>query len=394
MQCDLAKICDRHQIPRPPAGHWAKKRYGKSVEQTSLSAVEDDQLETIEISACDRIDGPQIADPEIAELILAESQPAQQIIVTDRLQLRHPFVQATRESLKRNKLNDYGRVQQDWQMPEARFEVQVSRQNVSRALRILQAMTTAMEGRGYALKARPKPAHHTKNWEPYFEVLGEPFRVTLREKSTRSKRKPDPTKNDLWYRAQYEYTPTGNLELFLNYDSYSNDGTVRDAKNTRLEERLNTVIGFMLQTVDARRVQAERLKVAAAAKAERKRIAVEEEVDRRSDSVRIDRLRNLAMQWETFQRYKAFIDAVRCEVNALPVADQETLKWLSWADEFLLKVDPIAGGANLPTYSLSEYDRENLRQKCKADWIEYSERFRSSGSQQATSQSYGPSQPR
>ena len=390
----LAKICDRHQIPRPAAGHWSKKRHGKAVEQTPLAEIDDDKLQTIEISVWDRVDGPCTADPVIAELILAESDPAQQITVNDRLQLRHPFVKATQESLKRGDLNDYGRVQQNWPVTDPQFEVQVSRENVSRALRILQALTTAMEGRGYALKAGPKPAYRTKNWEPYFEVLGEQFRVTLREKSTRSRRKPDPAKDGRWYGSQYEYTPTGNMELFINFGSYSNDGAVRDTKNTRLEERLNSVVSSMLQRVDTRRVQAERARIAAVAKAERKKVAVEEEIERRSDSARIERLRNLLQQWETFQRYRAFVDVVRGEIDAMPVADRETSYWLNWADQFLDQIDPLAGGANLPTYSLSEDEREHLRRECEADWSDYSETFRRSDRQSGYSRPTTPGKPR
>jgi hypothetical protein len=32
----LAKICDRHDIPRPGRGYWAKKEHGKPVEHTPL----------------------------------------------------------------------------------------------------------------------------------------------------------------------------------------------------------------------------------------------------------------------------------------------------------------------------------------------------------------------
>lgn len=150
----------------------------------------------------------------------------------------------------------------------------------------------------------------------------------------------------------------------------------------------------MLQRVDTRRVQAERARVAAAAKAERKKVAVEEEIERRSDSARVERLRNLVQRWETFQRYRTFVDAVRGEIDALPVADQETLDWLNWADQCLYLIDPLAGGANLPTYSLSEDEREYLRRECEADWSDYSETFRQTDRQSGYSRPTTPRKPR
>ena len=44
----LAKKCKKHDIPRPPAGYWAKLEYGKSVEKTPLPSIADPALEVIE----------------------------------------------------------------------------------------------------------------------------------------------------------------------------------------------------------------------------------------------------------------------------------------------------------------------------------------------------------
>lgn len=32
----VAKACDRHDVPRPPTGHWQKLTYGKPTEQPPL----------------------------------------------------------------------------------------------------------------------------------------------------------------------------------------------------------------------------------------------------------------------------------------------------------------------------------------------------------------------
>lgn len=55
----LAKVCDRHRVPRPPRGYWAKKEAGKKVKQTIFVEVDDPLLDRISIDAAhDKIPAP------------------------------------------------------------------------------------------------------------------------------------------------------------------------------------------------------------------------------------------------------------------------------------------------------------------------------------------------
>jgi hypothetical protein len=45
----LTKICDRHRVPTPPRGYWAKKDAGKPVKQIIFTQVDDPFLDRIEI---------------------------------------------------------------------------------------------------------------------------------------------------------------------------------------------------------------------------------------------------------------------------------------------------------------------------------------------------------
>ncbi len=45
----LAKICKRHQIPRPPRGYWAKLSHGKRVRRARLPDLDDEALQEIRI---------------------------------------------------------------------------------------------------------------------------------------------------------------------------------------------------------------------------------------------------------------------------------------------------------------------------------------------------------
>ena len=367
----LAKLCEKHQIPRPAQGHWMRKRHGKRVRRTPLHAIDDDRLNTITISPVERDAGPNIADSQIAQLIQQESEPERAISVSEHTQIRHPFVRATKEALKGRRPDDYGRVSPNWQYSGSHFDVQVSPQNVSRALRILQCLTSALEARGYKLRVDGRDSRH-----PHFAVLGEQFQVAVRESSKRSDRQQDDSKRDRWFSHRYEYKPTGVLELCINYGTYSSDARLRDTIRKPLEGRLNEAIIAMLRTVDRRRQRAELDRIEATKKAERKRIAVEQEIGRRSDSARIERLKQLAQAWGIHRRLSDFVAAVRAEAESrAPAIDPGTVDWLTWADAYLREIDPLCGGEDLPLYSLTEEEHEQLRRECEADWNQWSETF-------------------
>ncbi len=244
-----------------------------------------------------------------------------------------------------------------------------------------------MQERGFELKTTTD-----KRCQPYFDVLGEKFQLSIRESSKRFERKRDESQRRHWSFERYDYAPTGVLQLCINYGAYSADATLRDTIKTPLEERLNAAIIAMLRTVDRRRQQAESARQKAIEKAARKKIAVEQEVKRRSDRVRVERLHQVTQQWESHQRLTAFVDAVRREAQLRsPNVDADTLDWLTWADAYLREIDPLSGGEELPTYSLTDAELEQLRRECATDWNEWSETFRQPS---AESSRFNPGKPR
>lgn len=55
----LAKICDRHRVPSPPRGYWAKKGAGQRVKQAIFVKVDDPVLDRVDINAStDRLPEP------------------------------------------------------------------------------------------------------------------------------------------------------------------------------------------------------------------------------------------------------------------------------------------------------------------------------------------------
>lgn len=367
----LAKICKRHKIPRPSLGYWAKKQNGKRVQKTPLPAVKDEQLNTvrIEVVKVKRTFKRQIIDEEIAQLIRREAQPEWAITVDENLEIRHPFLKASTKYLEGQPLDKYGRISPKPKNPERcepYFRMDVSPPNVTRALRILQAFTTAMEARGYELKV--------KHRSPYFDVMGTEFRMTVREHCIRTRRPHDPLDYRLTHLERYKYTLTGNLILWANYSASTGcDSEIRDTKETQIESRLNEMIVGLFRVVNRNRIreierrrqeniEAQERKIEAQRKEIEAQQRAEQELKRRTKRVRVRRLHQLTKRWETHKRLKAFVDAVRASVESRSSEiDPETVKWLEWADGYLAKLNPLCDGESLPVYALTDEELAEIR---------------------------------
>lgn len=383
----LAKVCKRHKIPRPTRGYWAKLEHGKAAEKWPLRAITDASLEVVRFNRCDDGDVSKVlekdsiaADPEIAALIEAERLPGNAIHAATDLRGADDLVRATRESLAQTKADDYGRVSRRYDFQGTTFEVCVSKANVHRALLLLHSLVRAFTARGYSIVAKGD-----RQKRAGVELMGRVFVVSIWEPSRRqdrvpSKQEQQDAKKYLWMTPRrYEYVSSGVIEIHLDRDSYVSAFRLRDSKRKPLEQRLNEVIVAMLRTVDRERIAAEERRREAIEAENRKRAAIRKEVIRRSDKVREQRLQKFVSRWENATRIREFIDAVRQEeLRRSTFVDEhsETGRWLAWADTFVERVNPLSGHAELPTYSLTADELEQLTRECESDWCNWSEDFR------------------
>lgn len=95
----LGKLCKKHDVPRPPRGHWAKQRSGKPTSQVPLPPITDAKLETIEITP-HPAPPEQVIPPMAAERIVEERSPKARIKVEETVADLHPLVRRTWTSLK------------------------------------------------------------------------------------------------------------------------------------------------------------------------------------------------------------------------------------------------------------------------------------------------------
>ena len=244
---------------------------------------------------------------------------------------------------------------------------------------LLNSLVRAFKNRGFKIASG-----NNRSSEPYIQVLERKFRLSIWEPSKRQKREltkdEKRQKEEHWWSSirDYKYVPTGVLELHLDRSTYSSDVRFADTKKARLEERLNKFIVCMLRMIDLERIEAEKARLKAIEKQKRKAAAVQLEVVHRSEEAREHRLLKAVPVWENSCRIRNYIQAVRAMALRRygSIADASEIgHWLAWAENYLDAVDPLSSKCELPTYSLTPAELDQLTHECESDWSDWSETF-------------------
>ena len=153
----LAKICDRHRVPSPPRGYWAKKEAGKKVKQTIFAKVDDPLLDRIEIVAArDNLPEPV---REVIELRRAERKAARPPRTKTKMlppaaetvTEPHPAVRATALALRNASPFKLGTVEA---IGPGLCGISVGVKSIERIIFILDRLAHACDARGLSLTAR------------------------------------------------------------------------------------------------------------------------------------------------------------------------------------------------------------------------------------------------
>lgn len=104
----LKKICQKHRIPSPPRGYWAKKEAGKSVKQVRFVKTDDPLDERITIYGSNQADLPALVR-EILEQARAKRVTPKPSILADTsettltIEQTHPAIVTTAKKLRKHK---------------------------------------------------------------------------------------------------------------------------------------------------------------------------------------------------------------------------------------------------------------------------------------------------
>jgi hypothetical protein len=154
----LGKLCERHDIPVPPRGWWAKKAAGHRVKQAPLPAAPPGTATRMTFTVRAPEGTPESPrEPESHPLILYERLEENKIEVPEELPLTDPLVVKTRRLLNKSKRDGSGLIP----APAGGLHVHTSRPLHDRALRIMQALLFAFEKRGFPVVTAPEGARVT-----------------------------------------------------------------------------------------------------------------------------------------------------------------------------------------------------------------------------------------
>lgn len=339
----LAKLCGRHQIPRPGRGYWAKLKSGFPDPKTPLPPVNDPKLEVVslvelppEAEGAGGAGGSGGAggaeqrfaeDDEVNALILAEMKRPP-VAVAASLRSPHPLVAAAAadddiraaEAKAAQGPRGWSGVRRAERESLARADIEVSRALRPRAYRVMDAVLRAAEERGFEVSGKPDPRRRTT----YIKVLGVTMELRLYEPN--SQKAHVLTKAELATKEKYgstyaprrEYVPSGRLCLQLREGAYTILWQARDGQKARVEDRINKLFIAALGRADESLKRRREWEQEAAARrvAEQRRQAEEEqrrlaEEARKKEQARVESLLDEVTNWRRSRDLRAYLRQVR-----------------------------------------------------------------------------------
>ena len=325
----LSKACRRHNIPIPPVGHWARIAIGHKVTPPALIP-DSGGRETVEI---------YVPEWPSSKLAVPTVEGARKVEIPNVLS--HPLILKIEELLASAKENDRKLIGPNPGKPPY---ILVSRQQLPRALRILNALFQALENEG-----------HTVSWladEPAalaVSVEGESVAFSLRELIKRVPHVLTRTeKHHPHWARRWDYELTGRLCLSIDNlpnASESIRASWTDAKTQTLE---NCLGDFLLRIRDA-------------SDAIKRNRLYREERDRHYQKVfkRLEVWQRLARErkrkaevigkfiesWEEARRVRRFIKAVTERIVQFELSDEkrrDVQQLLDWSTEYAASLDPLS----------------------------------------------------
>jgi hypothetical protein len=317
----LRKICVRHDIPLPKAGHWEKLKAGKEVEIAELPT---NYKGTTEVSLQLRKEGEEsLKGKQSPEKVLKEeieSDSSLNIVVPDILTKPHKLIVETKNAHVNNESRHSKNFTGYLRSP---LSISATKHNYNRALRIMDTFIKAMEQRGHVFQFKNDSAH--------LVIYGEEFAVSIREKNNRI---PKP-KTGSW--QEYDYIPSGIL-VFSVRISYHNiewtDGRLP------LENQLSKIVAKIeikgaeekemhLRWEKEREIQAE---------LDRIKKAKEQEIE--NELVKFKLLKKQAELWREASEIRAYLGSLEEKATKEQSLTDELKDWLKWAHKKVDWYDP------------------------------------------------------
>ena len=327
----LANVCKRNNIPKPPAGYWAKLEHGKAVEQAPLPP----EGEETPILIHAQFDGIGVEDPslpgQVQKLIEFELDPTNKIIVPEQMSSPHPLTQNIRDKLRGGQVDYYKRINS-----ECVPQILVSKKLVPRALLIMDTLVKALDSRKYL--------------DGIFEqdVKFGIFEDIDCELSERAKKRIRETGQTHRSESDYDRNASGRLKMeVLSSMGWNGKGLRKnwsDGKTQRIETFLNDFICGLIRWSAIEREQNLEWARWEREREERERIAQEKSEREAALKAKREELHREAEHWQRAKLLRNYIEAVEKKEGPAP-PDSELERWLTWARNEANLIDPLTEGS-------------------------------------------------
>ncbi len=320
----LAKVCKRMEVPRPPRGYWAKVEAGRAPPKPKLKPLTKQGIDSVVITP--------VGDSYPASPLKGEAP--EDIPVPTVVEEPHRLTEKTLVALEKGKADEKGIIQP---RNKISFDIAVTREQVERACRVMDALVKALEARGYLVSVAGHPMAKTT-----VNVDGESFEFGIDEKVGRSDHLP--TKEErarygtsYWRIPKYDYEPTGLLFLRIRNAPYGCRQQWADGKRQKIEHCLGEfVLGLRAAAQREKELREERrLREIAWAEEQKQR----EELQRlaRLEKMRAEKLTKDAADWELANRIRGYIHELESRFGTV----DGLTEWIEWAKGYADKIDPL-----------------------------------------------------
>ena len=333
---DLAKTCDRLDIPRPAPGHWSKLAVGKAVETKALPPAQPGMSDTISMAPVPRNDP---AEPAADKELPVARDRAKALQVAERLARPHPIIAgwiARREQQIRKGEQIYDRRLKRLVRPAA-FTPQERRRH-----RMLDALLKALEAQKIAVTESERLELFAASGRERIEFqLRTKLQQVRRPLTADEQRWRSPDDKD--YRLELVETDI----LLFEVKSWLPGGLQRNWQDGR-KGTVETMAGDILATLlaafplmVAEREQREKAEELRRIEAQRR---YELEQQRKLEENRFRCLLEHAGRWRDAELARGFVAALRAAIPdpTIIIDDKPASEWLDWAEARASQHDPLA----------------------------------------------------
>lgn len=246
----LKKTCNRHKIPTPERGYWAKLEHDKPVRRASLPKLTDARLDQVRISGTSAPDLPEQvskAGTEARERLTKVSQPAA-AGATDFVVAEPPSLAATRRAISKARPDASG-----FTSAQGRgiVSLKIAPASADRSLQLLARLFALADTEGY----RPKISDTglelaTEDVSIAFGIEERPRKNPHEPTAAELKRKEDNPRwgnsRDPW--PKYDYYPSGRLAIVIQANLWSGlRRTWSDGKTQKVEAMLPEIVAGLAE---------------------------------------------------------------------------------------------------------------------------------------------------